>query len=106
MADASTKRTTTASLRLGPQELAEWRAAAKECGLTLSDWVRVQIGGSELRRPPPAVKADPALLAALHRIGVNLNQLAKVAHATGAEALPTLAQLAQIKAELRKISAP
>lgn len=100
-------RTTTASIRLGPDELAAWRSAAESAGMSLSDWLRVQIGGSALRTPPTRRnQADPALLHQLHRIGLNLNQLAKVAHASGAQALPTLAQLAEIQQELRRLSAP
>ena len=73
------------TLRVDTATRAEWQSQAHAAGLSLGDWLRVQVSGGSGVRPviprrksPPA--ADPALLAAIARIGNNLNQLARAAN--------------------------
>lgn len=101
MPDSPANRTTTASVRLMPDELAAWRSAADAAGLSLSDWLRDRVGRAAQRSRRTAA-ADPALLAELARIGNNLNQLARLAN--GAGKLPALVELAGIRAELERLS--
>lgn len=93
-------RTTTASIRLAPDELAEWRGQAQAEGLSLSDWLRDRVGSAKPRVQQSSV-ADPELLAELARIGNNLNQLARVANSTGQ--VPALGVLAGIRSELDRL---
>ena len=69
-------------VRMDEDTLDSWRVCASEADLTLSDWLRSQVGAGRLRPgprrdPPPA---DPALLTQIARCGNNLNQLARSAH--------------------------
>ena len=70
-------------VRLDGETLDSWRVCASDAGLTLSDWLRSQVGegrkspGPPRRDPPPA---DPALLSQIARCGNNLNQLARAAN--------------------------
>lgn len=72
------------TLRITAQTRADWKLRAQASGLPLGDWIREQVssctGQRSLtrRRPPPP--ADPALLAAIGRVGNNLNQLARAAN--------------------------
>ena len=69
-------------VRMDEDTLDSWRFCASEAGLTLSDWLRSQVGEGRLRpgprRDPPPT--DPALLAQIARCGNNLNQLARAAN--------------------------
>jgi len=78
-----------------PAERELWHAKAEEAGLTLADLIRRQLGVKRRRRTHVPV-ADPALVAALARIGNNLNQLARWAntHKSGAESVQILTALA------------
>ena len=72
------------TLRVDTQTRNEWQARAKADGLSLGDWLRLQMSSgsgrhSTPRRKPPPL-ADPALLAAIGRIGSNLNQIARAAN--------------------------
>ena len=72
------------TLRVDTQTRSEWQAQAKADDLTLGDWLRLQVSSgtgrhSTPRRKPPPL-ADPALLAAIGRIGGNLNQIARAAN--------------------------
>lgn len=81
-----TKRSTTASLRLDPETLAEWRKAATVEGKTLSDWLRAKVDADQQTHIAPARPkrdrdprhlADPALMRQLAALGSNLNQIAR-----------------------------
>lgn len=100
-------RTTTASLRLAPDELAAWRAAAKAEGLSLSDWLRSRVSRrGELAAEPrrSARRADAELLRQLAAIGNNLNQLARVANqGRPMDRLALLAELSAIERELSRL---
>jgi len=98
-------RAATVRLRLKPAEQADWQAQAEAEALTLSDLIRKRMGtarptGIEPKRQRrTGRKADPALLAALGRVGNNLNQVAKWANTykTDAEARQVLAALVSIE---------
>lgn len=85
-------RAATVRLRLKPAEQADWQAQAKAEDLTLSDLIRKRMGSARptgiepKRQRRTGRKADPALLAALGRVGNNLNQVAKWANTYKAEA--------------------
>ncbi len=74
------RRTLTMKIRVSEEEAAALEARCPD-GLSRSAWLR-QLGLGQpvvprrRRAPPPSV--DPELLLELRRIGVNLNQLARV----------------------------
>ena len=79
-------RSTTASLRLDPATLAEWRKRAEAEGKTLSDWLRARVDADQQTHIAPARPrrardprhlADPALMRQLAALGSNLNQIAR-----------------------------
>lgn len=76
--DQTESRGERLTLRLRPGERAQLAARASAAGLTLSEFARVAALGQAAEIPPPAavVAADPALVLAINRIGVNLNQIA------------------------------
>mgnify|MGYP004466029831 FL=1 len=69
------------SLRLNGSEYAHLKVLAKGCGMKLEPTLRQLILGAELRSRPPDEIA--ALLRQLSAIGNNINQIAKVANASG-----------------------
>lgn len=72
------KRTAQRNLRFTLAEDAQLQAAARAAGLSVSEYVRRRALGhpvSFARR-----STDPALAAALSRVGNNVNQLARAAH--------------------------
>ena len=86
------------------QERAAWQAQAGAAGLTLADLIRQRLGEAKTVGRDPvkrraARRADPALLAALGRIGSNLNQVARWANTYKgkAEAVQVLAALVSIE---------
>lgn len=96
------------TLRVSQQTRAEWQARARAAGLPLGDWLRTHIsdqgGRRTLPRRRPPLPADPALLAALARIGNNLNQLARAANRQQWPAtLDLLAQLIRIERALKDL---
>ena len=98
-------RAATVRLRLKPAEQADWQAQAEAEALTLSDLIRKRMGSARptgiepKRQRRTGRKADPALLAALGRVGNNLNQVAKWANTykTDAETRQVLAALVSIE---------
>lgn len=70
-------------LRCSVEELAAWRRAATEHGVSLSRYVRLCVNrGPALARK---VQADPALLRQLAAIGNNINQISHWANARKSE---------------------
>ena len=98
-------RAASIRLRLKAEEHAAWHAQAEAEGITLSDLIRKRMGSARptgiepKRQCRTGRKADPALLAALGRVGNNLNQVAKWANTykTDAEARQVLAALVSIE---------
>lgn len=79
MAKRSHIQTARFELRCSPEELARWRCAASEHGLSLASYFRVCLNrGPQLSRKR---QADPALLRQVAAIGNNLNQIAFWANA-------------------------
>lgn len=105
MSEKNKTRAATVRLRLKSAEQADWQAQAEAEDLTLSDLIRKRMGSARptgiepKRQRRTGRKADPALLAALGRVGNNLNQVAKWANTykTDAEASQVLAALVSIE---------
>jgi hypothetical protein len=80
--------TVVVSARIPTSVAADWRAAAAESGLLMSDWLRQVVERDavrivDYRQPRPRRRyspVDPALLLAVARIGNNCNQLAHSIH--------------------------
>ena len=75
---AADLRTTQIQIRLTPREKARIEHEAGEAGLSASDYLRRRA----LDRPVEA-RVDADARALLRRLGVNLNQLVRVAHRAG-----------------------
>ncbi len=77
------KRHHVISFRLTPEEHANLAERAARTGQNLGDFVRASAFKSRVvvSEAPPALPVE--VLAELNRIGVNLNQIARVANATG-----------------------
>lgn len=91
-------------VKVTDDERAGWQAQAEAAGLTLADLIRQRLGDARpVNRDPirrrASRRADPELLAALGRIGSNLNQIARWAntHKSKAEAVQVLAALVSIE---------
>ena len=85
-------------MRVSTAEKTDLRSAAREAGLTVSEYVRRRSLGQ-----PVVARADRETRVLLRRIGVNLNQLARAANASGA-AVPEC-QLGDALGELRRVLA-
>lgn len=83
MQDARSERL---NLRLQPDERAEVETRAVALGLTPSDYARRLVIGGRLASVV-AAKADPSLVLAINRAGVNLNQIARTMN-SGAGHIP------------------
>lgn len=100
------RRTAWVHIRLSPAERDAWQRLAADGGGTLADLIRQRmgeaaaVGRSGKRRA--ARRADPALLAALARIGANVNQIAKWVntHKSAADASQVLAALIALDRDL------
>lgn len=96
-------------LKVSPSERDFLKQAAASRGTTVSDLVRASIGQSTTGVTPrdtrPARRSDPALLAALGRIGNNLNQIGRWCnrHQAGADAVQVLASLAAIDRSIKAL---
>jgi hypothetical protein len=69
--------------RLTADELALFAERVRQAGLTASDYLRQAALAARVMVPSTKSKADPALIAELNRIGVNLNQMTRTANGTG-----------------------
>lgn len=80
--DPAEQRTETLGIRLTPAERLQLDQAASAAGLTPSEYARrLALQGRVAIRQSRAL--DPAVFEELRRIGVNLNQLARVANSSG-----------------------
>ena len=77
--DPDELRTETLAFRLTPAERLQIEAAAAEAGLSPSAYARKQAVKGRVIVPAHRT-LDPALFDELRRIGVNLNQLTRLAH--------------------------
>lgn len=66
------------NLRYTLAELEFLRAEAAKAAMSPHEYARRRTLGARI--PPVAGRADPALVSELNRIGVNLNQLARMGH--------------------------
>ena len=64
-------------VRLTPVEHARVRLAAEHFGILTSEFARRRLLGVRLPNPPSEDQLNAQAVAALNRIGVNLNQIAK-----------------------------
>lgn len=76
-----TPRPNRLEIRLTGDERAQIEARARASGLTMSRYMRHAALGLDL--PRPRVNVEVEAVAALNRIGVNLNQLARSANRSG-----------------------
>ena len=91
-------------LRLTPQVRAKLEADAKRCGLTKSALLRRMISGLEVKARPSQELRE--LRAEIHRIGVNINQIARSVNAgiaTAEDAKYSLHLLEQVYALMYEV---
>jgi hypothetical protein len=79
--DADKKKSKLVHVKVTDAERKAWQLQAMLAGMTLADFIRQAIGaklsGIAPRNKRVSRRADPLLLAALGRVGNNLNQLAR-----------------------------
>jgi len=98
------------SFRLTLAELLTLRERAARAGQSVSDYARAAALGAAPRSRPngrPPLAFEPASFHQIHRLGVNLNQIARRLNAQDLPAPPELPPLlADIQAALRKALPP
>lgn len=109
------KRVSWVHVKTTPEERQRWHEMAAARGVTLADLIRERLSSDAVGRAPrrrraavpEAPAADPALLAALARVGNNVNQLARWVniYKGRADAIRVLAVLAAIERSLRALAA-
>lgn len=96
-------------IKVSNDERQAWQSQAEAEGITVADLIRSRLAtttvGREPRRKRAARRADPALLAAVGRIGNNLNQLAAWANTykRQAEVIPVIAALVALERAVREV---
>ena len=119
MSDASKdKRTKRIALRVSENEFSALEEKAKKLGVSVSDYIRRSLDNvKESERETPRVRkkrvapereVNPELLYAIHRIGSNMNQIAKALntanlHDDEVSAKELLLLLFSIEAQLEKV---
>lgn len=100
------KRGDRLGIRLTTAELVHLEEIAGGLGLTVAEFVRRRACGYRIPSPPIGSPVNAAAATALIRLGVNLNQIARVLNTTGelAPGLPAL--LARIEGELDRLYGP
>lgn len=95
------------NIKVTEKERQRWQALAEEAGLTVADLIRQRMGDTQLVNRDPvrrraSRRTDPLLLAALGRLGNNLNQIARWVNTykSSAEAVEVVASLVAIEREL------
>ena len=86
------------SLRLDSTEYAHLKQLSMDTGLKMEPVIRRLIVGAELRPRPPDELAE--LLRQLSGMAVNINQIAKVANASGFIRMEDIAQIKMIQGML------
>lgn len=86
-AKAARRRSVVYPLRLSADERAALTSRARASGLTPSQLLRSAALGNPIAEDgaalPRRIEIDPAAIAELRRVGVNLNQLTRAFHSTG-----------------------
>lgn len=98
------KRTKSVKIRLFESELVELNEL--KTGNELATWMRETCLNKKSKRRNAPVSVDPLLLRQLSAIGNNLNQLARLANASGMSAIDSvqvISALNQIQSELEKV---
>jgi len=90
------RRGAKVEVRVSVAEKADLKGSAREAGLTVSEYVRRRSLGQ-----PVMARADRETRVLLRRIGVNLNQLARVANTSGTPAAS--GPLDEVLTELRRV---
>lgn len=90
-------------IRLTTAELVHLEQIAGGLGLTVAEFVRRRACGYRIPSPPLGSPVNAAAATALIRLGVNLNQMARILNTTGelAPGLPAL--IARIEGELDRL---
>lgn len=92
------KRPIKISVRLNEQEHEHLKRQAERSGYPMEPFIRALIMGMELRpRPPDEL---PALLRQLSGIGNNINQIARVANASGYVRKEEIQQIMEMQKQL------
>lgn len=86
------------SLRLDSTEYAHLKQLSMDTGLKMEPVIRRLIVGAELRPRPPDELAE--LLRQLSGMAVNINQIAKVANASGFVRMEDIAQIKMVQGML------
>lgn len=98
------KRDKSVKIRLFESELTELNKL--KIGNELATWMRITCLGQKCRRRNAPIDVDPLLLRQLSAVGNNVNQLARLANASGMSAINSveiISVLHEIKAELELI---
>lgn len=96
-------------IKVAQEERDAWQAAAEAEGVTLADLIRSRMSTATVDREPrrrrAARRADPVLLAALARIGSNLNQIARWANTYKrvASVIPVMTTLVAVERAVRDV---
>ncbi len=93
-----------------PSQFEKLEQLAEEKGVTKAEWIRQKIGAKideeDIRAPKPkrtATQTDTALLYELHKIGNNINQLARYANTNKALDRQILSELVKIEDRLKTL---
>ena len=94
-------------VRLTPIEYAQAVLAAQGYGIGISELMRRRLLGVRLPNPPAEEKLNAQAVAALNRIGINLNQIAKRMHSVGAVNIDELIRaIDRIHDEMDRLNEP
>jgi len=74
------KRELVLRVRCSEEERDSWLQKARAEGRTLSDYARHLLSSEPMRRRARPPEVDPKLLAAVGRVGNNLNQISRALH--------------------------
>jgi len=93
-----------------PSQFEQLEKLAEAKGITKAEWIRQKIGAKideeDIRAPKPKPKegqTDTALLYELHKIGNNINQLARHANTQNALDRQILSELVRIEDRLKTL---
>ena len=94
-------------VRLTPIEHAQAQLAADQAGIGISEFARRRLMGVRLPASPTEEKLNADAVAALNRIGINLNQIAKRINSGGGVNVGKIMDaLERIDAEMDRLNEP